>query len=270
MEEFGGTNEEEDESEKGYVGALLSRCRSRIFMTVEEEAARKRMELDQQGGESNSVKKGSVWLLVVDDDETSRDVLVGRLCDHGYNVASAAAGRDALNLIAKRRFDLAFVEVEMRGTRGLEVLSRIRERYSPIDLPVIMLTDCIDLSDAVLALDVGANDYITKPIEFAAALARVRTQLALKCSVEACREIEERYALALAGSKDGIWDWNLKTDEIGFSARWKSALGYEDHEIGSANKEWFDRIHPQDRSQVYADLKSHIEGEVPHFESEHR
>src|SRR6266705_3581836 len=106
MEEFGGTNEEEDESENHW---------SRIFMTVAEEAARKRMELDQQGGESNSVKKGSVRLLVVDDDETSRDVLVGRLCDHGYNVASAAAGSDALNLIAKRRFDLAFVEVEMRG-----------------------------------------------------------------------------------------------------------------------------------------------------------
>lgn len=83
-------------------------------------------------------------------------------------------------------------------------------------------------------------------------------------------EIEQRYALVLAGSRDGIWDWDLKTGEIHFSARWKSALGYKDHEIGSGAQEWLDRIHPEDCSRVKADLKAHIDGVTPHFENEHR
>src|SRR5438477_12216932 len=87
---------------------------------------------------------------------------------------------------------------------------------------------------------------------------------------KAFQEIEERYALALAGSRDGIWDWNLATGEIHFSGRWKNALGYQDHEIGSNTEDWFDRIHPEDRARVLADLKAHIAGTTPHFENEHR
>src|SRR5262245_33362954 len=91
-----------------------------------------------------------------------------------------------------------------------------------------------------------------------------------QCAEQAQSEVEERYALVLAGSKDGIWDWNLITGAIHFSARWKSTLGYKDDEIGSKVEEWFDRIHPEDQSRVQEELKAHIDGLTPHFESEHR
>jgi diguanylate cyclase (GGDEF)-like protein/PAS domain S-box-containing protein len=86
----------------------------------------------------------------------------------------------------------------------------------------------------------------------------------------ALRESEERYALAVQGANDGIWDWNLKTNQVYFSSRWKAMLGYTDHEIGSNLDEWMERIHPQDQHWVRHKLHEHLSGLTAHFESEYR
>ena len=92
-----------------------------------------------------------------------------------------------------------------------------------------------------------------------------------KAAEEALRESEERYALAARGANDGLWDWNLKTDEVYFSPRWKSMLGYEDGDIGTTPDEWFRRVHPDDLAQRCSrSLQDHLEGRTPTFESEHR
>jgi diguanylate cyclase (GGDEF)-like protein/PAS domain S-box-containing protein len=90
-----------------------------------------------------------------------------------------------------------------------------------------------------------------------------------KRAEEALRETAERYALAALGANDGLWDWDLKTNEIYFSPRWKSMLGYNE-EIGNRPEDWFERIHPDDRDRFDAALKSHLQGLTPHFEFEHR
>jgi diguanylate cyclase (GGDEF)-like protein/PAS domain S-box-containing protein len=87
---------------------------------------------------------------------------------------------------------------------------------------------------------------------------------------EALRESEERYALAMHGANDGIWDWNLKTDEIYFSVRWKAMLGYADHEFANGLDEWFERIHPDDLDWFKFRIAAHMDGLTPHFEHEHR
>jgi diguanylate cyclase (GGDEF)-like protein/PAS domain S-box-containing protein len=81
---------------------------------------------------------------------------------------------------------------------------------------------------------------------------------------------QERYALAVSGANDGLWDWDLRTNTVYFAARWKSMLGYEDHEIGNDPEEWLSRVHPDDRSRVKAEVAAHILGGSAHFESEHR
>jgi len=80
----------------------------------------------------------------------------------------------------------------------------------------------------------------------------------------------ERFALAVQGSKDGIWDWDMRTDEVYYSPRWKSMLGYKEHEIGNRPEEWFDRIHLADRERVTNEIAAHRKGVTPHFESEYR
>ena len=89
-------------------------------------------------------------------------------------------------------------------------------------------------------------------------------------AAEAMRESEERYALAALGSYDGLWDWNLRSNRIFFSARWKEQIGARDSEIGDDPDDWFKRVHPDDRDRLVGDLSLHLEGRAPHLEVEHR
>ncbi len=87
---------------------------------------------------------------------------------------------------------------------------------------------------------------------------------------ERLRQSETRYALAAQGANDGLWDWNLITNEIYFSPRWKEILGYEKQMESDAPLFWLDRIHADDRLKVEAALAAHIEGNTRHFSNEHR
>jgi len=81
---------------------------------------------------------------------------------------------------------------------------------------------------------------------------------------------KERYALAVRGANDGLWDWDLLTNQIYFSPRWKAMLGFEDHEIGNHLEEWIKRIHPDDSEKAMADLTAHLNGHTYYYESEQR
>ncbi len=89
-------------------------------------------------------------------------------------------------------------------------------------------------------------------------------------SEAALRRSEERYALAAAGSNDGLWDWDLLNDELFLSPRWKSMLGYAEHEIGSTPSDWLDRIVPGDRARVNAAIDTHLQDGTSHLQSEYR
>ena len=158
----------------------------------------------------------------------------------------------------------------MPGMSGLEVLSRLRETHSQTALPVIMVTARTQGTDIVEAFGLGANDYVTKPIDFPVALARIRTHLSHKWAVEDLRDSEERYALAVRGANDGLWDWNLTTNEVYWSPRWKAMLGYDESEIGVSPDEWLTRIHQEDVGRVKDGLTAHLADEGGHYESEHR
>jgi diguanylate cyclase (GGDEF)-like protein len=124
-------------------------------------------------------------LLVVDDIEDNRALLSRRFSKRGCVVVEAESGCEALDLIAGQEFDLVLLDIMMPGPSGIEVLKQIRASHSPDILPVIMVTAKASNTDIVEALELGANDYITKPIDFSIAFARAQTQLARKQSKRA-------------------------------------------------------------------------------------
>ena len=84
-------------------------------------------------------------------------------------------------------------------------------------------------------------------------------------------ESENRYALSAKGANDGLWDWNIETDEYFYSIRWKDILGLEHHNERIPCKNcWLERIHPDDSKNVTKEMKSHLDGKTKHFQNEHR
>lgn len=120
------------------------------------------------------------FLLVVDDNDDIRDMLSRRLRKHGYDVDVAINGSRALEMIQGRKYDLVVLDIMMPGMNGFEVLKRIREDQSAVDLPVIMATARDRSEDVVGSLTMGANDYVTKPLDFPVVLARIQNQLSSK------------------------------------------------------------------------------------------
>ncbi len=128
-------------------------------------------------------------LLIVDDISDNRSILKRRFERRGFDVTEAESGLIAIDMIEQSPFDLVLLDVMMPGIDGMETLKRIRSRKSASALPVIMVTAKSESDNIVDALEQGANDYVTKPVDFAVALARVNTQLSR-------RRAEQQVALA--------------------------------------------------------------------------
>jgi PAS domain S-box-containing protein len=101
--------------------------------------------------------------------------------------------------------------------------------------------------------------------------------LAIRFNITQRKQIEEdlqasqeRWQLALRGNNDGIWDWNVQTQEVFFSSRWKAMLGYEDHEISHHLDEWANRVHPDDLADVMQAVQDHLAKKTPFYITEHR
>ncbi|MBT3891289.1 MAG: SpoIIE family protein phosphatase [Planctomycetaceae bacterium] len=133
-------------------------------------------------------------ILVVDDNEMNRDMLSRRLQRKKYNVETAVGGREAIDAIKAGEYDLILLDITMPEVDGFEVLERVRRIYDATELPIIMATAKTDSEDVVKSLEMGANDYVTKPIDFQVALARVNTQMQLKESMDRVRTLEQSLA----------------------------------------------------------------------------
>jgi diguanylate cyclase (GGDEF)-like protein/PAS domain S-box-containing protein len=101
-------------------------------------------------------------------------------------------------------------------------------------------------------------------------LRTIRHALELADTIAELRDTEARHALTLAAANDGLWEWELRDDQIRYSSRWKSLMGVGDEEMGSRPEDWFSRVHPDDLEGLRADLQAHIDGRTPTHQFEHR
>lgn len=135
-------------------------------------------------------------ILLVDDEPLNRDMLSRRLGKAGYDVATASDGADALAQIQSKRPDLVLLDLLMPGMSGLDVLRELRRTVDPTELPIVVATALHETSFLVEAMEAGANDFVTKPLDFPVVLARVESQLRAKGIADRNRTLASRLEVA--------------------------------------------------------------------------
>ncbi len=156
-----------------------------------------------------TASNGHFKILIVDDELVNRQVLVNHLSLENYALTQASSGLEALELVrAGFKPDLVLLDIMMPRLTGYEVCKQLREQFSPIELPIVMLTAKNQVTDLVEGFRVGANDYLTKPISKNEVLARIRTHIQLsKINLAYGRFVPREFLQFL--KKDSILDVNL-------------------------------------------------------------
>lgn len=135
-------------------------------------------------------------ILVVDDSDFDRTMLVKALSIKGnFATLEANSGDKCLEILGTQSVGIVLMDIMMPGVHGTEVLKKIREKFNPIELPVIMITAKTEASDVVSCLQNGANDYITKPVNFEVAISRISTHLKLAEVSHEMSKLKEMAAL---------------------------------------------------------------------------
>lgn len=129
-------------------------------------------------------------LLAVDDNQANRELLAEYFTQAGYHVVTTENGRRAIELIGKHNFDLVLLDILMPGMDGFETLRIIRQTHPATRLPVIMATGQGESENVVAGLAIGANDYVTKPLDLPVVRARVETHISLKNAADQILQLE--------------------------------------------------------------------------------
>lgn len=185
-------------------------------------------------------------ILIVDDNEANRDILDARLTVHGYELMQAADGEEALAAVRRHLPDLILLDVMMPKIDGVEVCRQLKNDAGLPFMPIILVTAKADSKDVVAGLEAGADEYLTKPVDQAALIARVKSMLRIKAlhdQVQAFnRTLEQRVADQLA--------------EIERVGRLKSFLAPQIVEVLlSAGDERVLESHRRDITVVFCDLR---------------
>jgi diguanylate cyclase (GGDEF)-like protein/PAS domain S-box-containing protein len=214
----------------------------------------------------------SVYVLLIEDDrvearlirdEMSRFPRIVADVDHVQRLV-AGIGR-----LAERRYDVVLLDLNLPDGNGIENLHRVKGAAP--NVPVVILTNMEDEDAAVATLTQGAQDYLLKRQITAELLHRsIRYAVARQEAEASLRVSEERYALAVAGARDGIWDWDLARGEIHFSPRWFELLQVGRGDAVSTPSTWFDRVHLDDRTALEHAIEAHLRGDTAYLEHEFR
>jgi PAS domain S-box-containing protein len=236
-------------------------------------------------------------LLLADDDPVSRKLLLLQLAPFRFEVVTASDGQSALELAQRRRPDVVLTDVLMPRMDGFRLCLALRKDPRLTHVPVLLShVGAPDELDLRMAQNVGANGFVRRGQEgddllgtllrelrhgdAAPALTeqaapvdehlhgmvrRLERQVGLLAQAEqATRESEERYRLIVAGSYDGVWDWDLRRRTFWCSARLLEMLGLTTEVSPTTYEVFVERLHPDDRDAVVSALSAHLERDVPY------
>ena len=192
-------------------------------------------------------------ILIVDDNEANRDILATRLAAHGYQVAEAADGEEALAAAYQYLPDLILLDVMMPKIDGVEVCRRLKADKSLSFMPIILVTARGDSKDVVAGLDAGADEYLVKPVDQMALLARVKSVLRQK---QLHDEVQRQAAELAAWNKMLEQRVSDQLAEIERISRLKRFLAPQVVDlILSSGDERMLESHREDVSVVFCDLR---------------
>ncbi|MDJ0697902.1 AAA-like domain-containing protein [Mastigocoleus sp. MO_188.B34] len=175
---------------------------------------REEFSIEKLGDDPSQTTRSQPWhILIVDDELINRQVLVNYLSLHNYKITEVSSGLEAIAVLEKDpKPDLILLDVMMPRMTGYEVTRKIRSSWQLNELPIVLLTAKNRISDLVTGLEIGANDYLNKPIAKEVLLARIRTHLNLQQEITEreraqleLRETERRIAQFLEAVPVGIF-----------------------------------------------------------------
>lgn len=244
------------------------------------------------------------------DALAARVLKINRVAAHeSFEISSAFQGQEGFEMVQAsleegRPYAMAFVDMRMPpGWDGLETIQHIWEIDKEIQ--IVICTAYSDYSWEDIVATLGISDRLlllkkpfdtTEVLQLASALttkwdlarqarfsieqlnemvqektSALRAEIGQRYDSEvALRRSEDRYARAVAGANDGIWDWDVSTNTVFYSARWKSMIGFSEDEISDSPHEWLNRVHPEDQERVNAELARHLQNLTKQFHSEYR
>lgn len=233
-------------------------------------------------------------ILIVDDTRINIKVLI-RILKHDYTLFSTTNGNNAFDIVLNQKPDLILLDIMMPDIDGYDVCKQLKADARTAMVPVIFLTAMTDHDSETKGLEMGAIDYITKPINPAILEIRVKNHLLLQQEMSERRraeeqleifnkdlniqlkertkelyESEERFQLAITGMGDGIWDWMVDTGDIYFSPQWKKMLGFEDDEIENKFTALQRLIHADDLGKMLVAWSDYMDGTVANYQLEYR
>jgi adenylate cyclase len=192
-------------------------------------------------------------ILIVDDSETNRDLLVSRLGPHGFDLVQAADGEEAIETARATRPDLILLDVVMPKLDGVEATKRLKADASLPFTPIILVTSKTDAKDVVAGLEAGADEYLTKPVDSTSLLARVKSMLRVK-------EMHDK----IVAQADDLATWNRtlekrvadQLDQIERVSRLKRFLAPQVAElIVAESNEQILESHRREITVVFGDLR---------------
>ncbi len=208
-------------------------------------------------------------ILIVDDDAGARLLLSETLKQANFRVSEAENGVHALELFSKNRPDLVMLDVEMPDMDGFAVCAKLRAEYGAHNVPIVMVTGLDDTQSIHRAYEVGATDFLTKPINWAILPHRVRYIVRMGKVVEEFRKSESRLANAQRIAKLGNWEWHIDANTLRCSEETYRIFGLRPPEVGSSYTALFNSIHPADRDAVEKALNRALFQQKP-YNIDHR